>query len=136
MPGGTARMIPAPGDSQVSSDLHFWQPPVEADRRRATEDLVEAVLGLVETAVERAAPKRGAAVSLSGGMDSSSVWGTLIQQAEAEGLRRGAFRPYSNVYPGLPCDETPYIRSIHEFTGVEGVLIDTSKTPKVWASIF
>ena len=44
----------------------------------------------------------------------------------SDGLRGGRFRPYSNVYPGLPCDETPFIRSIHEFTGVDGTLIDTS----------
>ena len=41
-------------------------------------------------------------------------------------FRTGAFRPYSNIYPGLPCDETPFIQAILDFTGVDGELVDTS----------
>jgi len=97
------------------------------DRRpRNSRDLIEELRGLLERAVARAVPEAGVGVSLSGGMDSSSVWATLASLASPADLQSGRFRPYSNVYPGLPCDETPFIRSIHSFLGIDGLLVDTT----------
>ena len=124
--GGVARVFHADGGSPTSKDVDFWSPPPVDRGKRDPQDLVEEVRGLLDTAVKRAAPNTGAGVSLSGGMDSSSVWGTLASLVGSDALRSGTFRPYSNVYPGLPCDETPFIRSILESTKVEGVLVDTS----------
>ena len=126
LPGGVARSFQAPVEDVAMNDIEFWSPPTVDRSRTDHQELVEEVRGLVDTAVKRAAPEAGAAVSLSGGMDSSSIWGTLAMDVGAAGLQAGAFRPYSNVYPGLPCDETPFIQSILEFTGVEGTLVDTS----------
>jgi len=124
--GGVARMYRADGSKPEPRDVEFWSPPLEDRRKRGTEELVEEVRGLLDVAVKRATPESGAGVSLSGGMDSSSVWGTLVGQVGRAELDSGIFRPYSNVYPGLPCDESAYILSILESTGVEGVLVDTT----------
>ena len=124
--GGVARVFRADGSRPAPRDVEFWRPPPVDRSERDTEDLVEEVRGLLDTAVKRAAPNTGAGVSLSGGMDSSSVWGTLALLVGSDALRSGKFRPYSNVYPGLPCDETPFIRSILESTKVKGALVDTS----------
>ncbi len=124
--GGVAKLYHADGSRTSPGDVEFWSPPPEDRRQRDTDDLIEEVRGLLDTAVKRATPERGAGVSLSGGMDSSSVWGTLVEQVGRAELGSGKFRPYSNIYPGLPCDESAYIRSILESTGVEGVLVDTA----------
>jgi len=124
--GGMARMYHADGSRPEPRDVDLWSPPPEDRRQRDTDDLIEEVRGLLDTAVKRATPERGAGVSLSGGMDSSSVWGTLVGQVGRAELGSGTFRPYSNVYPGLPCDESVYIRLILESTGVEGELVDTA----------
>jgi asparagine synthase (glutamine-hydrolysing) len=126
LPGGVARSFRAPAEELTFIDVEFWNPPPVDRGGTDHRELAEEVRGLIDAAVRRTAPETGAAVSLSGGMDSSSVWATLALQAGPDGLQSGKFKPYSNVYPGLPCDETPYIRSILEFTGVEGDLIDTS----------
>jgi asparagine synthase (glutamine-hydrolysing) len=126
LPGGVARSFHLPAADGIINDFDFWSPPPEDGRRRDRQDLVAEVRGLIEKAVNRSTPERGAAVSLSGGMDSSSVWSTLASMVSPGDLSSGTCAPYSNVYPGLSCDEMPFIRSILEFTGVEGVQIDTS----------
>ncbi len=126
VPGGVARSFRPPVSGLATNDVEFWGPPPVDRARRDPRDLVAEVRSLIDTAVKRSAPETGAAVSLSGGMDSSSVWGTLVSLVDAAELRAGTFRPYSNVYPGLDCDETPFIRSILEFTGADGALVDTS----------
>jgi asparagine synthase (glutamine-hydrolysing) len=51
---------------------------------------------------------------LSGGLDSSSVV-SMAQTIYREGsVEDRGFETFSMVYPGLPCDETPYIRALVE----------------------
>ena len=125
-PGGVVRVLGREGPGSKPRDLEFWRPPPVDQRRRDPRELVDELRWLLNTAVRRAAPKTGAGVTLSGGMDSTSVWATLSSLVSSDALRSGKFRPYSNVYPGLPCDESTYIKSIHAFTGVDGVLVDST----------
>jgi asparagine synthase (glutamine-hydrolysing) len=51
---------------------------------------------------------------LSGGLDSSSVV-SMAQTVYRDGsVKDRRFETFSIVYPGLPCDETPYIRALVE----------------------
>jgi asparagine synthase (glutamine-hydrolysing) len=126
VPCGVTRSFRPPVKDGAINDVDYWSPPPENRGALDSRDLVVEVRGLIESAVNRSAPETGAAVSLSGGMDSSSVWSTLASMVSPADLQSGRFAPYSNIYPGLSCDETPFIRSILEFTGVDGVQIDTS----------
>ena len=126
IPGGVTAVFEADRANSTPRKVDFWRPSPAEGRGQNTEDLVEELQALLETAVRRATPDTEAGVSLSGGMDSTSVWATLVSIVGTDGLQDGRFRPFSNVYPGLPCDESPFISSVLEFTKVEGVLVDTS----------
>jgi asparagine synthase (glutamine-hydrolysing) len=126
-PGGIARIYHRKGSDAKVEEAAFWKPPRVRQGQPTEQELIEELRWLLDRAVTRATPSTGATLSLSGGMDSSSVWGTLACLANTEDLQSGKFQTISNVYPGLPCDETPYIVSIHSFTGADGTLIDTAK---------
>jgi asparagine synthase (glutamine-hydrolysing) len=66
---------------------------------------------------------------LSGGLDSSSVV-SMAQRVYREGLveDRG-FETFSMVYPGLPCDETPYIRALVERWNLHANYMPSEKEP-------
>jgi asparagine synthase (glutamine-hydrolysing) len=49
---------------------------------------------------------------LSGGLDSASVVGMAQYLIREGALSARAFETFSDVFPGLRCDETPYIRDV------------------------
>ena len=51
---------------------------------------------------------------LSGGLDSSSVVSMMSLIRGEEGTTTRGCETFSNVYPGLPCDESRYIRAVVE----------------------
>ena len=56
---------------------------------------------------------------LSGGLDSSAVVG-LVQSLYREGaLADSGFETFSMLFPGLPCDESPYIRDVVQMWGIK-----------------
>jgi asparagine synthetase B (glutamine-hydrolysing) len=71
-------------------------------------------------------PDRTFGVALSGGMDSSTLWGVIAARARRGDGRAAGGHPYSFVLPGFDCDETARIRLICEFTSSEGSLVDVS----------
>jgi len=125
LPGGVVRELHS-GPVGEEEDFEFWGPPPMNPSASSSEELAEELQELLDVAVRRATPESGAGVSLSGGLDSGSVWGTLASQVSSNDLRSGKYRPFSNVYPGMPCDETPYIRSVLDFTGTDGILVDSA----------
>ena len=57
------------------------------------------------------------AAELSGGVDSSSVVGTAARLLEG-GTVAGSLEVHAMVFPGRPCDESPYIRAVAEHAGI------------------
>lgn len=87
--------------------------------RYASEgDYAEHFRDLFETAVaERIADTVTPGVTLSGGLDSSAVAGMAQSLLVAEGAGR-KLRPYSTRYPGLTCDEGPFIDAVCDRWGL------------------
>jgi asparagine synthase (glutamine-hydrolysing) len=63
-----------------------------------------------------------AGVLLSGGVDSSAVAGVLQAVARRNG---GSAHALSFTFPGLACDETPFIDAVVRHTGMETVRIES-----------
>ncbi|MGH9508371.1 MAG: asparagine synthase-related protein, partial [Terriglobales bacterium] len=61
------------------------------------------------------------AACLSGGMDSSSIVCTGAALARDGLAGGGKLVTFSQLYPGLPCDETEYISEVNRRWGLEGV---------------
>ncbi len=99
MPGGVARTFKADGSGAATRYIDFWRPPQVPRGKRNFGDLVDELRGLLDTAVKRAIPDIGAGVSLSGGMDSSSVWATLVSIC---GKGRASERQVQTVLERLP----------------------------------
>jgi asparagine synthase (glutamine-hydrolysing) len=55
---------------------------------------------------------------LSGGLDSSSVVSMVSLIREKEGAANHGFETFSILYPGLPCDESLYIRAVVDRWGI------------------
>lgn len=90
----------------------YWAPPP----RETTErwDAGEAAQQLRDTllaAVRQSAVSPSAAVTVSGGLDSTTVWAiaNILRSSDASGF--GELQPISLVFPGFACDESAYIRA-------------------------
>ncbi len=107
----------------------YWSPP-EEDRR---DDFDERALALelrarFERAVARGVPKGlPFSVALSGGLDSTILWGLIAARGRAGDPVGLAGRPISLVYPGLACDERPLIELMGAATKAKPILIDASR---------
>lgn len=110
---------------QQPSVSRFWTPPTEiATRRAALDGAADELRGLLEAAVrERVAHDGITAVSLSGGWDSTAVYGT----AKAIGVE---VHPVSISYPeGDPGREDEYIRDVTSHWGAAPDFIDIAEIP-------
>lgn len=129
---GVYRVLPAHrleaslrSPAQTMREIPYWSPP-EEDRR---DDFDEQELALelrrrFEKAVARGVPKgRQFAVALSGGLDSTILWGLIAARG---GPIAQAGRPISLVYPGLACDERPLIELMAAATNAKPIYIDAS----------
>ncbi len=130
-------------DSVLPGDLYEYRLSLAGAERQRTEywslshrgnggtlgpeDWVAATRLAIQRAVERALPDRPFAVTLSGGLDSTSVW-ALISRLRDQGDAHAALgRPISLVYPRFPaCDETEYIDVMLDSTAAAGVKVDAS----------
>ncbi len=90
---------------RVSSE-RWWMPPQPSPARIAYPEAVRAVRGALDTAVTRAIDDggdTGAAVLLSGGLDSSAIAAIAAQDGRVS-------RSYTAVFPGFEsADETPLV---------------------------
>jgi len=103
----------------------YWSPPQEqALPAGGIPALTRQLRERLERAVARALPPDPFGVSLSGGLDSSTVWSLIVRRAQSGDACAAEGLPYSLVFPGLPCDESRYISSTARKTGVSGELID------------
>ncbi|MBS0314497.1 MAG: hypothetical protein JSS05_09960 [Proteobacteria bacterium] len=90
----------------------YWRPRPRV-RRHDVAEATSKCRSLVQHAV--AAATRGASFvgcELSGGIDSSSVAVVLARLVEAGDRPAADTTALSLVYPGLSCDETPYIAAV------------------------
>jgi asparagine synthase (glutamine-hydrolysing) len=106
----------------------YWL-PLAPDHypKRSLDDLAEELRGLLFQAVERSLPDSKFAVAMSGGLDSTTIWGITTLLAK-QGLRKAqGGTPISIVFPDDPhCDESGYIDAMLEYTGSAGMKINAS----------
>jgi asparagine synthase (glutamine-hydrolysing) len=99
--------------SGVEARRYFFPPRRLAGRGESREDHAREFRRLFIQAVERRL--RGPApalVHVSGGLDSSAVAGAADALVRAGSLPAGSVRGAAGVYPGLACDERPYIDAV------------------------
>jgi asparagine synthase (glutamine-hydrolysing) len=98
----------------------YWSPdPKRTIRYRSDADYADHFRGLFAEAVKcRLRSVTPVASDLSGGLDSSSV-ACMAQSLVRDGVvRTQRFEAYSLVFPGLPCDESGYMREVASKSGV------------------
>ena len=108
----------------------YWTPDFRAGlETRDGQDCAEEFREILRKAVRcRLRSTRPVAVELSGGLDSTSVLSTACELNRAAG-DHGGISPYSVTYPGLPCDESDYIRDTATFLGVNPRLVPFAPFP-------
>lgn len=113
----------SPGKPPVSE--RFWQPPDRAAARRATlEDAAAELRALLEDAVRERLPADGrAAVTLSGGWDSTAVYGT------ARALGHEALAVSIGYPEGDPGREDEFIAQVLGHWKAAGTRIDINDIP-------
>ncbi len=126
-PARVVRWPVVPPASPPASEQVYWSPPAaRADRDISLDQAVETVRERITVALVRTVPHSHCALSLSGGLDSGSLW-ALTLAARQQGAEWAArVRPFSLVYPGQPHDESERIAAALEVGGGDGVLIDAS----------
>ncbi len=120
----TAVEFPAEADGSEARSEAFWKPPAEGGRRYDVAELVAELEALLDRALDRCLEDVPFAVSLSGGIDSTVLWGLVARRIRGGDPVAAQGRAYSHVFPGLACDETDRILETHRFTGTDGVLMD------------
>lgn len=99
--------------SEGRREERYWQPPApRGDLERAgREEIFEELRRLFRRAVERRLRSRTPVViQVSGGLDSSAI--AMAANELALAGRAPTLIGASAIYPGLACDETPYIDAI------------------------
>jgi asparagine synthase (glutamine-hydrolysing) len=101
----------------------YWAPG--ARRRHLTDEQAAAGLrGVFDVAMRaRLRTSRPVGVEVSGGFDSTVVAAAAARAAGADDVRG-----YALVYPGLACDESPYIDAVQRATGIEVRRLDATRT--------
>ncbi|MBL0311126.1 MAG: hypothetical protein IPP78_00140 [Holophagaceae bacterium] len=106
----------------------YWL-PLAPDHysKRSLDDLAEELSGLLFQAVERSLPDSKFAVAMSGGLDSTTIWG-IITALTKQGLHKAqGGLPISMVFPDdSDCDESKYIDAMLAHTSSVGVKINAS----------
>jgi asparagine synthase (glutamine-hydrolysing) len=93
-----------------------------AIRHPQPEDYARHLRELLEQSVRCRLRSSGPiGIDLSGGMDSSTV--CALAHKLGGGERGGALHAFSATYPGLVCDESPYILAAARQAGIEPILL-------------
>ena len=105
----------------------YWLPPPE-DRDRGIEEprLAEELRFILDRAVGRALADRPGAVTLSGGMDSTTIWALARRRASNGDARADLVAAVSLLFPGFECDESLFISEILTQTGGEAISLDAT----------
>lgn len=131
---GISRILPgrlyrfAPGKKRATIQP-LWQPPdtetIAPSQQNQAERAAELRM-LIDQAVERAIPGGNTGLSLSGGLDSGSLWGTIRHLAAQGSHRAASTSAFSQTFPGQTCDESRIIRLHETFHGVAVEKLDVS----------
>ncbi|HFQ95494.1 MAG TPA: asparagine synthase, partial [Anaerolineae bacterium] len=96
----------------------LWRPPETLDlspSRREFARQADELRTRIEEAVTTTLSEPPAAMSLSGGVDSGSLWG-MIQWLSRNGNQAAAgIEAFSQVFPGLACDESAMLDAHESF---------------------
>ena len=92
----------------------FWSPADLPDVRYSTHaDYAERFLEIFKESVRvRLRSSGGVGVLLSGGLDSAAVASTAQAYFRDQTEGQGGLKAISEVFPGLACDESSYIRTV------------------------
>jgi len=105
----------------------FWAPDRVGEVQLDAEEAAERLIHALGAAVERCCWGSSCAVSMSGGLDSTTLWALAFRAAEQGRLGGGDVACVSLVFPGLQCDESELISQVHSSLGSEpGALRDGS----------
>ena len=122
------RRLP-PGDILVVENDHlasrpYWRPDVTLPTLADTPDLVDALRDRFDASVRARTPAAGSVGAyLSGGLDSSSIVGTLLAQRP-----RSPLRTYSAIFPGVEAsDEQAYQAAFYANSRVSPVRVETAQ---------
>ncbi len=117
MPGCVWRCAATNPEAAPRTQAYWTPPPTSESRRYDPAALAEQFRALLEQAVTRATPNHPFAVTLSGGLDSGTIW-ALVAEHAAQGDANAALGiPYSLVFPGMECDESSRIAAMRAKTG-------------------
>lgn len=116
MPGCVWRCAATNPEAAPRTQAYWTPPPTSESRRYDLNALAEELRALLEQAVTRATPSHPFAVTLSGGLDSGTIW-ALVAEHAAQGDANAALGiPYSLVFPGMECDESARIAAMRAKT--------------------
>lgn len=110
----------------------YWTPPPENPYTKADEnELASELRETIVTAIRRTIPHDGEpyGLALSGGVDSSAIWGLLHHDLAEEGFDPTQCLAFSYSYPGEPCDETALIEVNLAAVNRAGNLLDVTEHP-------
>lgn len=109
----------------------YWE--VDFARRlacRSDAEFSEQFLAILRECVRDRLRSHGSVRSdLSGGLDSSTVSVVANGLLAETGIDRERFRTFSVAYPGLPCDESEFIRATLGHAGLAGDLVELEPLP-------
>lgn len=106
----------------------YWAPPKQQNAAFEVESSLASTYEHLYNAVDAAIPQQGRyAVGLSGGIDSSAIWGLAHEVEKARGMTDANRFSITNTYPGLPCDERAYVEENLALHGGTPIWLDVSE---------
>ena len=119
---GIKRLPPA---HQLMVDINYcrptryWEIQPEVIDRSITADQAREGFSAVfkQSVLSRCRVNTSLGIKLSGGIDSSTVAG-MVARLQQEAAIDVNVKAYSNIYPGMDCDESRYIDSVGQYTGI------------------
>ncbi len=107
-------------DPQRLRMTRYWQADSFREARRQRDDAyIEQFQHLFREAVRSRLRSYGTVgAELSGGLDSSSVVGMAQSLLRDGAATERGFETFSLIFPGLPCDERPYIHDVVRMWGL------------------
>ncbi len=131
---GVRRVIPGHAYTFAASDpgrathcTAYWEPPIEGPARGRSETaFADELRFILDRAVGRALADKPGLVTLSGGMDSTTIWALARRRASNGDARADLVAAVSLLFPGFECDESLFISEILTQTGGEAISLDAT----------
>ncbi|MEM9526113.1 MAG: asparagine synthase (glutamine-hydrolyzing) [Bacteroidota bacterium] len=101
-------------EQRITEEKNFYQFPILDQHKSVPKQWKEQLRDLFQASVQlRTRSNVGYGLTLSGGMDSSSIAGAIA--------KHGGQKPttYSALFPDTPFDESPFVNAVTDFTGFE-----------------